>query len=402
MEKGVDVLNTDKVDEAYLERLVDNQATETWTLDFKLDMERDSNQLPSKDSKKEFLADITALANTFGGQLIYGIREEDGKAKSVDGIDVLDIDKFESLLNNLVRDCVEPKLIGIDFNWVQLESGKQVLVVSAAKSWNSPHVVHYGKHWRFYRRHSNGKHPMDIVELKESFDSLGNSRLRAKQYRDERYEEITRRSHFIGGPIPEELKSNPAIIQHIIPGMHGLGVIQTELGEIESLLSADTDVLRIFNDCFLCFDGFCARNSFEDKVDSNLLFSREGVLEVILCDQLVKKCDRRWLSSSFERILVKITRSFLSIYKQLEVPLPFFVFLTLRGFPSYSILNRSYEPHRQLHFRKFRRDPMLSYPVVIQDYECDVPAIMKPLFDPIWNEFGREQSGNYNDKGIWK
>ena len=392
------------VSEMSLQHLVDNQVAETWNLDFKLDIERDCNMLPSKKAKQEFLADLTSLANTFGGQLIFGISEDCGKASTIVGIDVEDVDQFESCLNNLVRDCVKPQLAGVEYSWIGLHSGKQVLIVSTQRSWNSPHVVDIGNHWRFYKRHSNGKHQMDITELKQTFDSSGNNRARAMKYRDERFEEITRKSHFIGGPIPEELKKLPSVILHLIPAMHGEGVIQTEPAKVIELLEGYVDISRLFCNWMLCFDGFCARShdSPEGNVVSNLLLTREGVLEVILGNQLSLECDRRWLSSSYERVIVTIVRSFLTILRQLDVPPPFYTFLTLKGFPSYSILDRSYEPFRQINHRKITRDPMISYPIVIRNYTCDVPSVLKPLFDPVWNECGLKQSGNYNEDGSWR
>ena len=56
-----------------IEALIANAASESTTLEFKRDLPGGTD-----DAKREFLADISALANTSGGDLLYGIEEQDG------------------------------------------------------------------------------------------------------------------------------------------------------------------------------------------------------------------------------------------------------------------------------------------------------------------------------------
>lgn len=63
----------DRISVEDLQRLIDSRAEETPTLEFKRD-------LPKEDSRKEFIADICALANSKGGDIIFGIEEMDGFA----------------------------------------------------------------------------------------------------------------------------------------------------------------------------------------------------------------------------------------------------------------------------------------------------------------------------------
>jgi predicted HTH transcriptional regulator len=58
-----------------IQSLVDNAVEEGVTLDFKRDLPGDD-----RDSRKEFVADVCAMANTKGGDLVYGVDEEDGAA----------------------------------------------------------------------------------------------------------------------------------------------------------------------------------------------------------------------------------------------------------------------------------------------------------------------------------
>ncbi len=73
--------------EADLQRLVDEGRREDIQLEFKQALPGNSD-----DGKKEFLKDVTAMSNSSGGDIIYGIREdrsnpdEAGKAAELVGL----------------------------------------------------------------------------------------------------------------------------------------------------------------------------------------------------------------------------------------------------------------------------------------------------------------------------
>lgn len=71
-----------------LEALVIGKASENRTLEFK-------SCLPSGSDEhvKEFLADVTSLANSSGGDLVFGIEENRGFAENICGIPAANIEK---------------------------------------------------------------------------------------------------------------------------------------------------------------------------------------------------------------------------------------------------------------------------------------------------------------------
>jgi predicted HTH transcriptional regulator len=73
--------NLNALTPAHIEGLIESEVPESLSLDYK-------QQLPSdqKEEKREFLYDVAALANSAGGDLIYGIverRADDDKATGV-------------------------------------------------------------------------------------------------------------------------------------------------------------------------------------------------------------------------------------------------------------------------------------------------------------------------------
>lgn len=85
--------------------------SETETLDFK-------ETLPGIDdrSKQEFAKDVCAFANANGGDLVFGIRDEQGHAAEVTPIDPAanPLDATRRRLGQLLESNIEPKVDGTD------------------------------------------------------------------------------------------------------------------------------------------------------------------------------------------------------------------------------------------------------------------------------------------------
>ncbi|MGC6400316.1 helix-turn-helix domain-containing protein [Sphingomonas sp. FW199] len=154
----------DTIDEAALMRLIDNQVGERRDLEFKRDLPGGRDE-----DKKEFLADVTALANAQGGDLIYGIEERDGVAAGLPGLKLDNLDEEQLRLENIIRDGAAPRLIGVRMHWVTLASGASALVIRIPASLASPHRVIFKNSGRFYGRNSRQKYEMDVHELRHAF-----------------------------------------------------------------------------------------------------------------------------------------------------------------------------------------------------------------------------------------
>src|SRR5258707_11196562 len=182
----------DNINKNDIQSLVDAKKSERRTLDYKL-------QLPgnSDADKREFLYDVSSFANAAGGDLVYGIADEKdatGKATglpaSADGLTLPNPSDAIARLENVVRDGIDPRIQGIQWQRVDGFSNGPVIVMRIPKSLTGPHMVVFGGMGRFYSRNSTGKYPLDVGEIRSAFmesTAIGD-RLRA--FRRKRVEHI--------------------------------------------------------------------------------------------------------------------------------------------------------------------------------------------------------------------
>ena len=156
---------------------VSNSVSEGRDLEFKRDLPGNSDT-----DIKEFLADVSSLANAQGGDLIFGIEEKDGVAAKIAGLSPADVDGVLLRLENIVRDGVEPRMVA-KIRWVPLADKQGVIVLRIPASLAAPHRVK--KNGRFWSRNSRGKYEMDVHELRHAFTESDALPKRLRQFHEE-------------------------------------------------------------------------------------------------------------------------------------------------------------------------------------------------------------------------
>jgi len=154
----------DTIDEAALAQLIENQVAEGRDLDFKRDLPGGNDE-----DTREFLADVTALANAQGGHMIYGIEEANGVAAQLLGVEVADPDAQILRLEGKLQTGIDPRLVGVRTHWVPLANGRGAMIIRVPGSLNAPHRVTYKGGARFWSRNSRGKYELDVHDLRHAF-----------------------------------------------------------------------------------------------------------------------------------------------------------------------------------------------------------------------------------------
>jgi predicted HTH transcriptional regulator len=122
------------VTELDLKSLVTNAVEESDSLDYKLEMHASSDQ-----DKKEMLHDVSAMANSRGGYILIGIREENEAAVEIIGIEQAELAAERILSSSLSG--IHERINGLDAQPIPLASGRHILAIFVPPSTRMPHMV---------------------------------------------------------------------------------------------------------------------------------------------------------------------------------------------------------------------------------------------------------------------
>lgn len=380
----------DQLEEADFLELIENKVPESKTLDYKVDL-----KFGDRD-KREFLADVSSFANTAGGYLLIGIKEEGGIPTALPGVELDNPDAEKLKLINLIRDCTKPRIPGIAITTVSLQNSRYILAIHIPKSWAAPHVVSIEKHWHFYARHSSGKYQLDVPELRQAFLMSESLAEKIRRFHIERVGQVISRE------TPVTLANGPKFIVHIVPiNAFGSGgqVDMTNFPErqIHFMPPGAPGYNHRYNlDGYLAYDE--EKNGNVSQTLAYIQLFRNGTIESVCVDK--EQTEERDIPITYyERELLQFLSSSLQSLKRLEVEPPYSLMVTMTGVK-----------HRRLHLgnrfssrrnRFFDRDVLQLPDVLIQSEDLDIGKIMRPVFDAIWNAAGWEKCLSYDEGGKW-
>jgi hypothetical protein len=389
LEKPLDALR-----EADLQELITNGVSERRTIEYK-------QSLPghADEDKKEFLADISSFANAAGGSVIYGMQATEGNPVALTGMQVANVDGEKLRLENMIRDSIAPRIIGVELGSIPVSTGGIALVVRIPRSLLSPHMITYRAYSKFFSRNSAGKYPLNVEELRTAFNFSAATRDRLRDFRAERI------SNIVAGSAPVSLPAGALVILHVVP-----------LSALESVRRFNASELRSIYDPNLLQpiysrEGFSLRFNFDglmafDKRDptsawSYLQLFKNGSIETVSASFL--QFGNEIASLDFEGwLLARTLPAYFVALKKLQIQPPLFLGLSLVGVRGYSM---GLPP--SMSFSQFRRgspidkDSLILPEVVAETFESKLDELMKPVFDSIWNASGQQESPYYQGSD-WK
>ena len=390
----------DAVSESDLQRLVDDRIPESKNIEYKQTL-----QYATDDQKREFLSDLSAFANTDGGDLIYGIAEADGVAGQLVGLNNLSPDDAAGKIENLLRDFVQPRIVGARVRSILLSSGKHALVVRVPRSFSAPHMVNHCGVSRFCGRNSNGKYDLDVHELRLAFNA---GEAYAERLRSFRLDRINR---LVSGDAPAELSGTHLIVLHILPldGVRRDGRLQTD-----ELQKADQNYQLKPMNCSgwgpaFNFDGLLVKASdHEGKIASYVQLFRKGFIEVVEARLLEPRQQieggpkaRIIPSIAWEQKILESFPNYIKALESIGITLPYSISLShldVRDFQMY--VHSSYSLFHE--DAPINRDHLLTEEILIESFSEPPDVMLRPLFDQVWNACGRSGSINYNEEGRWR
>lgn len=359
-----------------------------------IDYKRELKYRQAED-KREFLADVVSFANTVGGYLIYGIEEENGFPNLVVGTVLLqESDKEELNIQQVIRDNIVPRIQNIGVRILPLDNGRYIVVLHIPQSFSTPHMIK-SPH-TFYARHSNGKYPLDITEIRAVFNQSEGIMQRIKDFRLERLAAIIAKETLM--PIPD----GPKIVLHVCPYQ---SIATTQSYDVFSR-KGDLACKPILSGGYLeerpNFDGLCVfRGKTDDGATSYVQLFKSGRIESVETQFFFgNKDNKRGLHTlKIETGCTRALKQYLQVYQQLEIRPPFDVMLSLVSVNGYIILpdERSVLPN----MISIRKDNLLCESIYLEGYEIDSKTLL-PAYEAIWNAGGYERDLNYDTEGKWR
>lgn len=399
--------NFDDISKPDIDYLIENKIGELKTLEYKEKLPG-----PTDNDKKEFLADISSFANASGGDVIYGIRaavdekgKKTGEPEAVVPLEDVNADEAKLWIENLVRTGIEPRIrIHVKEIAGYNEDGKGfVILVRIPQSFASPHMVKFKNTSRFYCRNSAGKYQLDVQEIRNAFLATSSQAERIRGFLQDRLAKI------IADETPLRLSTPHRLVLHILPLNSFLNQKRLDFSSEANLRSNLVLIaVRSRSDRYN-LDGFLAYSADRNTgiCDSYCQMFFDGTIEAVYADILRTKAgktpqkdDAAFIpSKAYEAVVVRAIRGYFKEYKTLGIEAPIVISMALLGYKGAYMWT---DCASGLDSHPIDRDVVVLPEVTAGSLnEEEVPSIMKPIFDAVWNACGLRHSYNYTESGTW-
>jgi hypothetical protein len=377
----------EKITENDLQRLIDNEVQEGRHIEYK------SNRPAIKDEeKKKFLIQVTSFANAAGGNIIYGIREENHIPKEVLGFEIDNVDEEKQRLANIIRDGVEPHIWGFNIHIILLSSGRKTIIVRIPRSYYPPHMVTFGGERRFYSRGPAGVYPLDVGDLRTLF---GFADITAKSIRDFRAGRLMRIKN---GEAPVPMLKGPTYLLHMIPLDAFSASLNYDLSAFDQLngkkLPYLSGVIATYTSGRLNFEGYISypgigsnRPTPEKPARFYTQLFRNGIIEAsyLQYNPNVEGKVEKNINPDYEKHVINGSKELLKIQEQLGVTPPIAILLSILGVKGRSIAHEDSDLWTNV---PIEQDDLVLPEAIIESYEDDISKKMKPIFEIVLNAAG--------------
>ena len=381
-----------------IKSLVENSVCENKCLEYKQELHIDSDS-----DKKEFLADISSFANSNGGDMIFGI-VEDEKEKiptNIIGIEYENEDTLIRKLEDFIRQSIQPIILNIEYKVIDLEKNKCILIIRIPQSIIAPHRVEYKGHCKFYTRNNKGKYQMDVSELRMAFNSSIDLEKRIEEYK------LSRCYELIANRYGNLISDSPIFVIHYIPlsalnYSNNLSIIDME----RELTKLQSKALGYGYNKNIIVDGITIHEK-TDKRSAIASYKINGIIEKATTSFFKKDYVNESISPSKTvdlmngyLILEKVIEDFAEIknyYNDMGISTPIIISCSIINAVNFTIPTRDWYDI----LGKIDREILFIKNLYIEDFNEKPEIILKPIFDSIWNACGYknciayDKSGNY-------
>lgn len=372
--------------EALLAQACADRWPETLTLEFKRDLPGTGDK-----EKGELCKDVSAMANADGGDIVYGIAEDNGAADALVPITAEGADSAKRRLGQVLAG-VEPRINGLQLQEVAIAAGGYALVIRVPASFDGPH--RFGS--RFVAR--TGTHIMDLTydQLRSAFGRRASIETSVKAFIAERREMINQ------GQTRADLRGEPATMVHLVPlssftGRGGLNLQQME-SDFLTLRFSDWGGAGFSRN----LDGVLVAPG-GDRCVTYVQAFRNGAFECVRYARAINVPDgKKWIwAGGVTAYIREAFQKLIAAAKNQGAtgPAVFAVSLHRVGGFTWMVSDAYNMQHAAVADR-----PELHLPDVLLENVEDVPdcdVVLRPLLDVLWQCFDVERCREYNASGKW-
>ena len=382
-----------EVAQADIEALLTNKVVELSNLEYKRDLPT------TDDQRREIVYDILSLANTRGGDLIFGVEAErdtnnkpTGAPAKILGVESLNLDDLKLRLLQTVENCTRPRVEGIDFVAVGSFERGPAVIIRVPGSWNRPHMLQIEKSQRFYARTSAGRYLMDVDQIRSAMLASASLPEALDVLRRDRTSLIAANA----GAVP--LAPGAQMIFHIVPFSSLTQTLRLAPEQLKSLPMASISMVGGGN-LRINFDGYLMTSTTRENVPIGYVQAfRSGVIESVI-SRLTDGNPPVIASGWYEKALINAIRPALQTLPALQIAPPYYVAITLAGVRGALLATSNY--HRE---GPIDRDILFLPEVQIDKATLTVQELataLRPALDVVWQAAGALRSFNFDDQGKW-
>lgn len=369
-------------------------AEESATLDFKRDLPGDD-----REERKRFVADVCALANTRGGDLVYGIEEQDdGIAGSVHG-HAFNPDDVIPRLTNVLADNLEPRLQGVRMKDVQLANGSRALVIRVPRAFSGVHRSLRDCH--FHVRDSKSNRQLDVAGITNRMRELLGREDLVSSFFARRYAAV------VGQTYPIKLDEGPKLVIHILPARDFLAGEEVDLAPLSRVGTVPVAPRGNSVSVVPTQDGLMHLSNYrQGSVRAATLLLRSGVAEAVSTlrvqqfqegESFVAFEDVEGAASSYlSAMLIPATRVLTGGWP-VTVRVSIVGAQELRFLPGERMMRINLDVDEQPRVTVYAS--VLTLPdLYLERQPENLLAQLRPLFDRLWQSWGLRRSFSYEDR----
>jgi hypothetical protein len=231
-----------------------------------------------------------------------------------------------------------------------------------------------------------------VNELRDAFTLTELLGERIRTFRESRVTAL-----LVGRELPVRVANGGKLALHIIPLSSFSGPDRNPIAPTSSCISLFPPLGATGWNYRINLDGLVTYHGDKEETRAYAQVFRSGVVETALVLREIE--GRQFLPSKwYEKEIVQTTSRYLDSLKKLGISGSIYLFLSLINMRGFRLgVNTFFDGGEVLD-----RDLVLIPEVTLDLQSEDLPTLIRPAFDMVWNAFGYERSFNYDEAGNWK